>query len=181
MVLKSSAATNRSGKSGTPVAGTASPSASSPAAWARATRCGPKFAIRFTAMNWTKTPRRSRRAWDFSSRWTKAISSGAVLAEQKAKGVAKKCVAFKMTEKAAPPRPHYSIWSTGANPAVLGEVVSGTQSPSLQAGIGLGYVPPEIRANLGPRLRSRCEGKIRGPSRAETDSPKRTETLKEDF
>ena len=63
------------------------------------------------------------------------------LAEQKAKGTAKKCVAFKMTGKSAPPRPHYAIWSTGAGAAKVGEVVSGTQSPSLSLGIGLGYVP----------------------------------------
>jgi aminomethyltransferase len=67
-----------------------------------------------------------------------------VLAEQKAKGTAKKCVAFKMTERSAPPRPHYPIWSNGANAARIGEVVSGTQSPSLNVGIGLGYVPPEF-------------------------------------
>ena len=36
-----------------------------------------------------------------------------VLAEQKAKGTAKKLVAFKMTERSAPPRPHYAIWSAG--------------------------------------------------------------------
>ena len=66
------------------------------------------------------------------------------LAEQKASGVSKKCIAFRMTDKAPPPRPHYPIWSTGPNPTRLGEVVSGTQSPSLQAGIGLGYVPPEF-------------------------------------
>ena len=63
------------------------------------------------------------------------------LAEQKAKGTAKKCIAFKMTGKSAPPRPHYAIWSTGAGAAKVGEVVSGTQSPSLSLGIGLGYVP----------------------------------------
>jgi aminomethyltransferase len=80
------------------------------------------------------------------------------LAEQKANGFAKKCVAFRMTEKAAPPRPHYSIWSTGANPAVLGEVVSGTQSPSLQAGIGLGYVPPEF-AKPGTVIEIEVRGK----------------------
>jgi aminomethyltransferase len=67
-----------------------------------------------------------------------------VLAEQKAKGTAKKCVAFKMTERSAPPRPHYPIWSSGAGAAKIGEVVSGTQSPSLSVGIGLGYVPPEF-------------------------------------
>ena len=67
----------------------------------------------------------------------------AVLAEQKARGVKKKCVAFKMTDKSAPPRPHYPIWANGAP---VGEVVSGTQSPSLNLGIGMGYVPPEWAA-----------------------------------
>ena len=68
----------------------------------------------------------------------------AVLAEQKGRGTAKKCAAFKMTDKSAPPRPHYPIWSSGAGAAKIGEVVSGTQSPSLGVGIGLGYVPPEF-------------------------------------
>ena len=66
-----------------------------------------------------------------------------VLAEQKANGVSKKCIAFKMTDKSAPPRPHYPIWANGAR---VGEVVSGTQSPSLNVGIGMGYVPPEFAA-----------------------------------
>lgn len=65
----------------------------------------------------------------------------APLAEQKASGPARRCVAFKMTEKSAPPRPHYPIWSVGPEAKVIGEVTSGTQSPSLNVGIGLGYVP----------------------------------------
>jgi aminomethyltransferase len=64
-----------------------------------------------------------------------------VLAEQKSRGVRKKCVAFKMTDHSAPPRPHYPIW---VNEMQVGEVVSGTPSPSLGVGIGLGYVPPEL-------------------------------------
>ena len=64
----------------------------------------------------------------------------AVLADQKANGVKKKLVAFKMTDKSAPPRPHYPIWADGKG---VGVVTSGTQSPSLNVGIGLGYVPPE--------------------------------------
>jgi aminomethyltransferase len=67
-----------------------------------------------------------------------------VLASQKANGVTKKLVAFKMSEKSAPPRTHYPIWSTGPKAARIGEVTSGTQSPSLGIGIGLGYVPPEF-------------------------------------
>ena len=68
----------------------------------------------------------------------------AVLAEQKAKGPARKLVAFKMTDKSAPPRPHYAIWSTGPGAAQIGEVSSGTQSPSLGIGIGMGYVRAEL-------------------------------------
>ena len=68
----------------------------------------------------------------------------AVLARQKAEGTRKKLVAFKMTEKSAPPRPHYTIWSSGDQVARLGEVVSGTQSPSLGIGIGMGYVGPDF-------------------------------------
>jgi aminomethyltransferase len=64
-----------------------------------------------------------------------------VLAEQKATGTKKKLVAFKMTDKSAPPRPHYPIWANGTD---IGIVTSGTQSPSLNLGIGMGYVPPEF-------------------------------------
>src|SRR5262245_56582403 len=67
-----------------------------------------------------------------------------VLADQKEKGVSKKCVAFKMAGKSAPPRPHYPIWSAGVDAQRIGEVVSGTQSPSLGIGIGMGYVPPQF-------------------------------------
>jgi aminomethyltransferase len=64
-----------------------------------------------------------------------------VLAEQKATGVAKRCIAFKMVGAAPPPRPGYSIVAAGE---VVGPVVSGTQSPSLSCGIGLGYVAPAL-------------------------------------
>ena len=67
-----------------------------------------------------------------------------VLAEQKAKGLARRLAAFKMTDKSAPPRPHYAIWSTGPGAAKVGEVTSGTQSPSLGIGVGMGYVPAAL-------------------------------------
>jgi aminomethyltransferase len=78
-----------------------------------------------------------------------------VLAEQKANGTRKKLVAFKMTEKFAPPRPHYPIWSNGN---LVGEAVSGTQSPSLNLGIGLGYVPPEV-SKAGTKIEVEIRGK----------------------
>jgi aminomethyltransferase len=80
----------------------------------------------------------------------------AVLAEQKANGVSKKCVAFKMTGKSAPPRPGYAIFANGSK---IGVVVSGTQSPSLNIGIGLGYVPPEF-SKPGTELEIEIRGKL---------------------
>jgi aminomethyltransferase len=79
----------------------------------------------------------------------------AVLAEQTANGPKKKLVAFKMSEKSAPPRPHYPIWVNGAN---VGIVTSGTQSPSLNLGIGLGYVPPAL-AKAGTKIEIEIRGK----------------------
>jgi len=87
-----------------------------------------------------------------------------ILAEQKANGVKKKLVAFKMTDKSAPPRPHYPIWANGAN---VGEVTSGTQSPSLNLGIGMGYVPPELA-----KPDSKIEIEIRGKQFAAAVMPK---------
>ena len=81
-----------------------------------------------------------------------------VLADQKAKGPAKKLVAFKMTDRSAPPRPHYAIWSTGPGAAKIGEVASGTQSPSLGVGIGMGYVPP-ASAKSGTPVEIEIRGK----------------------
>ncbi len=78
-----------------------------------------------------------------------------VLAAQKANGVSKKLVAFHMTEKSAPPRPHYPIIVGSAK---VGEVVSGTQSPSLNCGIGMGYVPPEF-AKAGTEIGIEIRGK----------------------
>jgi aminomethyltransferase len=87
-----------------------------------------------------------------------------VFVEQKANGVKKKLVAFKMTGKSAPPRPHYPIWVNGAK---VGEVVSGTQSPSLNLGIGMGYVPPEFA-----KVDTKIEIEIRGKKFAAVVVPK---------
>ena len=79
----------------------------------------------------------------------------AVLAGQKTGGTKKKLVAFKMAGKSAPPRPHYPIWVNGAN---AGIVTSGTQSPSLGIGIGMGYVPAEL-AKPDTRIEIEIRGK----------------------
>jgi aminomethyltransferase len=82
-----------------------------------------------------------------------------VLAEQKAKGVQKRCIAFKMTGKSAPPRPQYAVFSAGPDAKKIGEVVSGTQSPSLGIGIGLGYVPPQF-AKVETPIQIEIRGKL---------------------
>jgi aminomethyltransferase len=78
-----------------------------------------------------------------------------VLSEQKTSGTKKKLVAFKMTGKSAPPRPHYPILVNGAN---IGVVTSGTQSPSLGIGIGMGFVPTEF-AKPGTEIEIEIRGK----------------------
>jgi len=92
------------------------------------------------------------------------FSGRPVLAEQKTNGVKKKLVAFKMTDKSAPPRPHYPIWANGTS---VGEVTSGTQSPSLTLGIGMGYVPPELA-----KPETKLEIEIRGKRFAAVVVPK---------
>lgn len=59
------------------------------------------------------------------------------LKAEKEQGVSRKLVGFILNEKGIP-RAHYRILSTEGE--VIGEVTSGTQSPSMGIGIGLGYV-----------------------------------------
>ena len=59
------------------------------------------------------------------------------LQAQKEKGVAKKLVAFTMIDKGIP-RSHYEILNAAGEK--IGVVTSGTQSPSLRTGIGMGYI-----------------------------------------
>ena len=77
-----------------------------------------------------------------------------VLARQKSEGVGRRCVAFRMTGRSAPPRPGYAVWAGGEK---VGLVVSGTQSPSLGTGIGMAYVPPAL-ATPGTALEIEIRG-----------------------
>jgi aminomethyltransferase len=60
------------------------------------------------------------------------------LKKQKEAGLTKKLVGFEMIDRGIP-RGHYELCD--AEGSKLGEVTSGTQSPTLQKGIGMGYVP----------------------------------------
>ena len=81
------------------------------------------------------------------------------LAAQKERGVSKKLVAFKTEPKSPPPRPGYPVWSSAPAARNIGTVVSGTQSPSLGVGIGLGYVPPEF-AKPGTAIQIEVRGRL---------------------
>jgi len=76
------------------------------------------------------------------------------LLETKTNGVRERLIAFKMNGKGPPPRPHYSLFNNGAR---VGEISSGTLSPSLNIGIGMGYVSA-ASAKIGTPL----EVEIRG-------------------
>ena len=64
-----------------------------------------------------------------------------VLKQQKEQGVPRRLVGFSMIDRGIP-RGHYPI--TDADGNTIGEVTSGTQSPTLGKGIGLGYVPTAV-------------------------------------
>ncbi|MFT4033672.1 MAG: glycine cleavage system aminomethyltransferase GcvT [Siphonobacter sp.] len=59
----------------------------------------------------------------------------------KENGVARKLVGFEMIDRGIP-RQHYEIMNAAGQ--IIGEVTSGTQSPSLNKGIGMGYVQTEF-------------------------------------
>lgn len=68
---------------------------------------------------------------------TKDFNSSELLKKQKASGVEKKLVGFEMIDRGIP-RHDYIIRDAEGN--LIGKVTSGTQSPTLNKGIGMGYV-----------------------------------------
>lgn len=71
------------------------------------------------------------------TKFTKDFTNSENLKKQKEAGVTKKLVGFEMQERAVP-RQGYEIVDASGN--VIGNVTSGTMSPSMNIGIGLGYV-----------------------------------------
>ena len=71
------------------------------------------------------------------TKFTKDFTNSLHLKKQKEEGVSKKLVGFKMIDKGIP-RHDYAI--KNSNNEVIGKVTSGTISPVLGIGIGLGYV-----------------------------------------
>jgi aminomethyltransferase len=71
------------------------------------------------------------------TKFTKDFTARPILEKQKAEGVTRKLVGFEMIERGIP-RHDYLIKDAAGN--TIGKVTSGTQAPSLNKAIGLGYV-----------------------------------------
>jgi aminomethyltransferase len=102
----------------------------------------------------TTTPLEAGLSW--ITKFSKNFVAKAKLEEQKKNGVRKKLVGFKMLDKAIP-RHDYRIMDSNGN--VTGKVTSGTQSPTLKKGIGLGYVAAEL-ASPGTPVQIEIRGQL---------------------
>jgi len=84
--------------------------------------------------------------WEARLGWVVKLDKGDfvgrdVLIKQKEEGIKRYRVGFITKRKGAVPRPHQSISREGKE---IGQVTSGTFSPSLSLGIGMGYVSKEF-------------------------------------
>lgn len=74
------------------------------------------------------------------TKFTKEFTNSENLKKQKEEGVSRKLIAFELIDRGVP-RHDYEI--VNANGDIVGIVTSGTMSPSMNKGIGLGYVTTE--------------------------------------
>jgi aminomethyltransferase len=88
----------------------------------------------------TTTPLEAGLGWITKFTEGNSFIARELLEKQKAEGVARKLCGFTLMDKGIP-RHGYEIVNAGDEP--IGTVTSGTISPVLKAGIGLGYVKPE--------------------------------------
>jgi aminomethyltransferase len=97
-------------------------------------------------INDTTSPIEAGLGW--ITKFTKDFTNSETLKKQKEEGVSKKLVAFEVLEKAVP-RHDYEIVNEAGE--IIGAVTSGTMSPSLKKGIGMGYVKTAY-AKLGSQI-----------------------------
>ncbi len=83
----------------------------------------------------TTSPLEGGLAW--ITKFTKDFTARAILEKQKAEGVTRKLIGFEMIDRGIP-RHDYLIKDAAGN--TIGKVTSGTQVPSLNKAVGLGYV-----------------------------------------
>lgn len=93
------------------------------------------FCLYGNDINDTTSPIEAGLGW--ITKFTKDFVNVDYLKKQKEEGVERKLVGFELIERGIP-RQHYQIADEAGN--IIGEVTSGTQSPSLNKAIGMGYV-----------------------------------------
>lgn len=101
----------------------------------------------------TTSPIEANLGW--ITKFNKDFINSKNLLAQKESGVSKKLIGFEMIDRGIP-RSHYEI--VNAQEEVVGHVTSGTQSPSLGIGIGLGYIKTELNtpgAEIFIRIRNK--------------------------
>ncbi|HMI05940.1 MAG TPA: glycine cleavage system aminomethyltransferase GcvT [Flavobacterium sp.] len=99
------------------------------------------FCLYGNDINDTTSPLEAGLGW--ITKFNKDFVNSENLKKQKEAGVSKKLVGFELTERGVP-RHDYEIVDKNGN--VIGIVTSGTMAPSLNKGIGLGYVTTEHSA-----------------------------------
>lgn len=87
----------------------------------------------------TTSPIEAKLGW--ITKFTKDFVNAENLKNQKENGVERKLAAFELTEKGIPRQGYDIVDGEGHK---IGNVTSGTMSPSLGKGIGLGYVPTDL-------------------------------------
>ena len=90
------------------------------------------------------------------TKFSKDFTAKAILEKQKKEGVQRKLVGFEMVDKGIP-RHDYEIKDAAGT--TIGKVTSGTQSPSLSKGIGLGYVSTS-HANIDSAIYIKVRDKL---------------------
>lgn len=75
------------------------------------------------------------------TKFSKSFTNSTALQAQKEAGIQKKLVGFEMIDRGIP-RHDYEIADAEGN--IIGKVTSGTQAPSLQKAIGMGYVAKDF-------------------------------------
>jgi aminomethyltransferase len=75
------------------------------------------------------------------TKFSKEFTNSAALQQQKQDGVKQKLMGFEMIDRGIPRHDYEIVDADGNN---IGRVTSGTQSPSLQKAIGMGYVKNEF-------------------------------------
>jgi aminomethyltransferase len=94
------------------------------------------FCLYGNDINDTTSPIEAGLGW--ITKFTKPFVNHAFHKQLKENGVDKKLVGFEMLDRGGIPRQHHLIKDASGN--TIGEVTSGTQSPSMNKAIGLGYV-----------------------------------------